>query len=207
MNGFWQQQQPCVRPALRARMMLVLVLVTLCCSVGCRRGMFDNSRLKPLEKSEFFRNNASARPLVAHTIPRGHLEEDEHFYTGKHGTNLVEAFPFPITAEALNRGRERFEIYCSVCHGRTGEGNGMIVQRGFPQPPSFQIDRLREAPIGHFFDVITRGYGVMYPYANRVDVADRWAIAAYIRALQLSRHARLENVPAEESKKLEAELQ
>lgn len=145
----------------------------------------------------------ASRPLVAHTVARGHLDEDEAFYTGKIGTNLVTTFPIPITREVLERGRERFEIYCSVCHGRTGEGNGMIMQRGFPAPPSYHIDRLRQAPVGHFFDVITQGYGIMYSYAERVEPADRWAIAAYIRALQLSHNMKLAELPPAERAQLE----
>jgi hypothetical protein len=139
-------------------------LFYLLCSVlfltGCRRDMFNQPSERPLEKSDFFRENQMAsRPLVAHTIARGHLDEDEGFFHGAKGTNLVETFPIPITREVLARGRERFDIYCAPCHGRTGDGHGMIVQRGFPAPPSLHIDRLREAPVGHFFDVITRGYG------------------------------------------------
>ena len=180
-----------------------LVLIAAA-AVGCRRDMFDQPYSKPLKPSRFFQDNHMAsRPLVPHTVARGHLEADRAFYTGKIGTNLVETFPFPITREVLERGRERFEIYCAPCHGRTGEGNGMIVQRGFPAPPSYHIDRLRQAPVGHFFDVITHGYGVMYPYAERVQPRDRWAIAAYIRALQLSRDAPLEAVPPAERAKLE----
>ena len=112
--------------------------------------------------------------------------------------------PMPVTREMLDRGRERFDIFCAVCHGQTGEGNGMIVQRGFPPPPSYHIDRLRQAPVGHFYDVITHGYGIMYSYANRVSVEDRWAIAAYIRALQLSHNARADQLPPGERAKLEA---
>ena len=140
----------------------------------------------------------ASRPLVAHTVARGHLDEDTVFYAGKIGTNLVATFPFAITREILQRGRERYDIYCALCHGRTGEGNGMIVQRGFPPPPSFHIDRLREAPVGHFFDVVTQGYGIMYSYAERIEPTDRWAIAAYIRALQLSRNATPADVPVSE---------
>ena len=147
----------------------------------------------------------ASRPLVPHTVARGHLNADEAFYTGKIGTNLVTTFPFPMTRALLERGRERFDIYCSPCHGRTGEGNGMIVQRGFPPPPSYHIDRLRQAPAGHFVDVITHGYGIMYSYAARVEPADRWAIAGYIRALQKSRDATLPEVPPEERVKLEAQ--
>lgn len=167
--------------------------------------MFNQPFSKPLERSDFFLDNQMAsRPVVSNTVARGQLEEDQALYTGLQGTNLVADFPFPITREVLERGRERYEIYCAVCHGRTGEGNGMIVQRGFPQPPSYHIARLREAPVGHFFDVITHGYGVMYSYASRVEPRDRWAIAAYIRALQLSRDAKPADVPAEARAQLEA---
>ena len=180
---------------------LVMLLILAC--IGCRRDMFHQPSSKPLTKSDFFADGMASRPIVAHTVARGQLNEDEAFFTGKIGTNLVETFPFPITRQVLERGRERFEIYCSVCHGRTGDGNGMIVQRGYPVPPSYHIDRLRQAPAGHFFDVITQGYGIMYSYAQRVEPADRWAIAAYMRALQLSHDATLDDVPAAERAKLE----
>ncbi len=166
--------------------------------------MFNQPSSKPLSRNDFFQDNQMAsRPLVAHTIARGHLDEDEAFYSGKIGTNLVTTFPIPITRETLERGRERFEIYCSVCHGRTGEGNGMIIQRGFPVPPSYHIDRLRQAPVGHLFDVMTQGYGIMYSYAERVEPADRWAIAAYIRALQLSHNMKVAELPAAQRAQLE----
>jgi len=118
---------------------------------------------------------------------------------------LVDEFPFPVTHEVLDRGRERFNIYCSPCHGMSGDGDGMIVQRGFRRPPSLHVDRLRTAPAGHFFDVITNGFGVMYPYDYRVEPSDRWAIAAYIRALQLSRRVSIADVPTEEQRKLQGE--
>jgi len=171
---------------------------------GCRRDMFLQPSEKPLERSEFFRDNEMAsRPLPAHTVARGQLDEDEAFYRGMIGTNLVIEFPRPVTREVLGRGRERYDIYCAPCHGRTGEGNGMIPQRGYPRPPSYHIERLRIAPVGHFFDVITRGYGVMYSYANRVEPEDRWAIAAYIRALQLSQDAKMSDVPNKDRAQLE----
>ena len=171
---------------------------------GCRRDMFQQPFSKPLESSDFFQDNHMAsRPLVQHTVARGHLDADDAFYEGKIGTNLVTTFPFPVTRAVLERGRERFDIYCAPCHGRTGEGNGMVVQRGFPPPPSYHIDRLRSAPVGHFYDVITQGYGIMYSYAARVEPADRWAIAAYIRALQKSRDATLAEVPSDERARLE----
>lgn len=184
-----------------------LMLLTLPIAfTGCRRDMFQQPYSKPLDRSRFFQDNGMAsRPLVEHTVARGHLNADEAFYTGKVGTNLVETFPFPITREVLERGRERFNIYCSPCHGRDGEGHGMIVQRGFPPPPSYHIDRLRQAPAGHFVDVITQGYGVMYSYAQRVEPADRWAIAAYIRVLQKSQNVTLQEVPPANRAKLEAQ--
>lgn len=178
---------------------LLLLLVP-----ACRRDMFNQPSSQPLSRNDFFQDNHMAsRPLVLHTVARGHLDEDEAFYTGKIGTNLVTTLPIPVTQELLQRGRERFEIYCSVCHGRTGEGNGMIVQRGFPIPPSYHIERLRQAPVGHFFDVMTQGYGIMYSYAERVKPEDRWAIAAYIRALQLSHNMKLAELPPAERAQLE----
>ena len=191
---------------LNVRLLVGVLTVLLLFSVtGCRRDMFLQPSEKPLERSDFFRDNQMAsRPLPPHTVARGHLEEDEAFYTGKIGDKLVTSFPIPITREVLLRGRERFDIYCAPCHGRTGDGGGMIPQRGFPAPPSYHIDRLRTAPAGHIFDVITHGYGVMYSYAARVDPADRWAIAAYIRALQLSHDAKLADVPEAERAQLEA---
>ena len=171
---------------------------------GCRRDMMDGSRYKPLEPSGFFTDGGASRPLPQHTLARGELRADEHYFTGGVKGQLVTAFPEPVTRATIERGRQRFDIYCAVCHGRTGEGSGMIVRRGFPQPPSFHIDRLREVPVGHFYEVITNGFGVMYSYANRVEPADRWAIAAYIRALQLSQHAALADADPEQRAKLEA---
>jgi hypothetical protein len=183
---------------------LLLAALVFLTTAGCRRDMFEQPSEKPLEHSDFFQDNHMAsRPLPQHTIARGHLNADEAFYTGEIGTNLVTTFPSPVTREVLLRGQERFDIYCAPCHGRTGEGNGIIPQRGYPAPPSFHIDRLRQAPAGHFFDVITHGYGVMYSYATRVEPSDRWAITAYIRALQLSHDATLPDVPNQDRARLE----
>ena len=184
---------------------LLLFLSSLALTSGCRRDMFNQPASKPLEQSDFFQDNHMAsRPLPAHTVARGHLNEDDRFYLGKVGTNLIQNLPVPLTRELLERGKDRYDIYCAVCHGRTGEGNGMIVQRGFPPPTSYHIDRLRQAPIGHFYNVMTEGYGIMYSYAERVEPGDRWAIAAYIRALQLSRAATIDQVPGAQRAKLEA---
>ena len=132
----------------------------------------------------------NARPLPPNTIAQGGSRDETAFFTGLTHGNYVTQLPMKLTSELMTRGRERYDVYCAVCHGATGAGNGMIVQRGYPPPPSYHIDRLRQAPIGHFYDVITSGYGVMYSYAARVTPGDRWAIAAYIRALQLSRNAK-----------------
>ena len=157
--------------------------------------MHDAPRYDPLEASATNPNASSAQPLVAGTVPRGFLNEDEHLYTGKIGGQPAGAFPFAITRADLDRGQERFNIYCSPCHSRTGEGDGMVVLRGYRRPPSFHQERLRDAPVGHFFDVITNGFGAMPDYASQIKPSDRWAIVAYIRALQLSGHATLADVP------------
>ncbi len=167
--------------------------------------MADQPRYKPLAQSTFFGDARSARLLVPGTVARGHLNADERFFTGKVGGALVDTLPFPLTREVLTRGQERFNIFCSPCHDRTGSGEGMIVRRGYRPPPSYHIDRLRQAPVGHFFDVMTNGFGAMPDYAAQIRPADRWAIAAYIRALQLSQNATLADVPAEERQKLEAQ--
>lgn len=171
------------------------ILVVSTALAACRQDMHDAPRYEPLEASAFFADGRSARPLVQNTVARGMLREDELLYTGRIGGELADEFPMPVTAEMMARGRERFNVFCSPCHGRTGAGNGMIVQRGFRAPPSFDEERLRTAPVGHFFDVMTNGFGAMQDYASQVPVADRWAIAAYIRALQLSQRATLADVP------------
>jgi mono/diheme cytochrome c family protein len=163
-------------------MLEALFLAAAC--IGCRQEMYDQPRHKPLQASSFFQDGMSARPLVAGTVPRGFLRADDAIYRGAIGTNLVDSIPVPITAGLLERGEERYNIYCSVCHDARGDGHGAIVQHGFPQPPSFHLDRLRQAPAGHFYRVMTYGYGVMYPYAARISPQDRWAITAHIRALQ-----------------------
>lgn len=179
-------------------MRLVLLVVGAALLSGCGTDMMWNSvHMKPLEAmpsysggSTVFADQASSRVPVPDTVPRGQAHTDLPLYQGREhapGRPLVTTFPFPITQQVLDRGQERFNIYCSPCHGRTGAGDGMIVQRGFPPPPSYYISRLRQAPVGHFYDVITNGYGVMYSYSDRVEPQDRWAIAAYIRALQATR--------------------
>jgi mono/diheme cytochrome c family protein len=178
---------------------LALATVALVAVTACRRDMQDQPRYKPLAASDFFKDGASARPLVPDTVARGEARLDSLLYTGKVDGVLVDEFPFPITKAVLDRGQQRFDIFCSPCHGPLGDGDGMVVRRGFKiLPPSYHIDRLRDAPVGHFFDVMTNGFGAMQDYRAQVSVRDRWAIAAYIRALQLSQHATMADVPPAE---------
>jgi cytochrome c553 len=183
---------------------ILFAIAILCIFTACRRDMFNQPKTNPLRESDFFQDGSASRPIPLHTVARGNLQNDKAFYTGMIDTNLVTTFPIPITREVLKRGQQRFEINCVPCHGKTGEGNGIVVMRGFPAPPSYHIERLRDAPVGHFFDVMTRGYGVMYSYATCVTPEDRWAIAAYIRALQLSENTKLADVPTNEMAKLNA---
>lgn len=173
-----------------------LGLLAVLALAGCRQDMHDQPRFKPLAMSDFYTDLRSARPPVEDTVARGQLHEDAYFYTGKIGNNPGDYMPFPVTKDVLARGEQRFNIYCAPCHSRLGDGNGMIVQRGFKQPPSYHIERLEKAPLGYFFDVMTNGFGVMPPYAAQIPERDRWCIVAYIRALQLSQHATNADVPA-----------
>jgi mono/diheme cytochrome c family protein len=171
-----------------------LTFLLLC--AGCSQDMWNGSRLKPLSTSPFFADGRSSRPLEPGTVARGTLAQDYlHPPLPANGVE-TDTLPFPLTRAALDRGQERFTMYCAECHGYTGYGNGIVVKRGYPPPPSYHTDRLRNAPLGHFYDVMTHGYGIMYPYNDRVQPADRWAIAAYIRALQLSQNARPADIPA-----------
>jgi mono/diheme cytochrome c family protein len=168
--------------------------------------MHDAPRYDPLEASTFFADGLSARQLPANTVARGLLRDDDHLYTGKVDGVLAETFPIDVTDEVMARGQERFDVFCALCHGQTGVGNGMIVQRGFRAPPSLHEERLRDAPVGYFFDVMTNGFGAMQDFASQVPVADRWAIAAYIRALQFSQAGSLADVPADRRPELDAPL-
>ena len=172
-------------------------------TTACVQKMANEPRYKPLAESDFWDNGASARPIVPGTVTRGHLDADSAYYTGKIGDKYVDQFPFPITRQVMERGRARFEIYCTPCHGRLGNGDGMVVQRGFRGVPSYHEERFQRAPVGQFFDVITNGYGAMASYAARVPVADRWAIIAYIRALQYSQNAKLSDLTPAEREKVE----
>lgn len=173
-------------------------------ATACRQDMHDAPKLEPLEKSVFFPDGRASRPLVANTIARGNLREDALLFTGRDGDAISDTFPFPVTEGVVARGRERFNIYCSPCHARTGEGNGMIVQRGYKQPPSFHDERMRVMPAGYYFQVMTSGFATMPSYAMQVSPEDRWAIAAYVKALQLSRNVSAADLSADERAKVES---
>lgn len=191
------------RAVRRSAQILACASTLALVSAGCRLDMHLQPRYNPEGPSTFFSDGRSARDPVPGTVARGQLRIDDHLYAGKVDGKDAEQFPFPIKAADMARGQQRYNIYCSPCHDYLGTGNGMIVQRGFPQPPSFHIDRLRQAPAGHFFSVITNGYGAMYSYASRISPEDRWRIAAYIKALQLSQQAQLADLPPEARSKLQ----
>ncbi len=174
---------------------LWLAAGALCLVTGCTNDMKDQPRFEAYERTSFFADGRSERPTIEGTVPRGGLQEDEVFYTGKSEGKFVESVPFEVTEKILKRGQERYNIYCIVCHDAAGTGNGMVIRRGFrPVPPSFHTDRLRKMPVGYFYDVMTHGYANMQDYAMQVEPADRWAIAAYMRALQLSQHAEVKDL-------------
>jgi cytochrome c5 len=171
---------------------------------ACQQKMANQPRYDPLEKSDFFADGMSARPRVAGTVARGDLSTDPFFDTGKINGAVADGFPFAVTADVIKSGHERFDIYCSECHGRIGDGNGMIPARGYRRPPSFHTEAMRGRTTGHIFDVMTNGFGAMPPYGKMIPTRDRWAIVAYIRALQLSQNATVDLVPAAERPKLDA---
>ncbi len=196
---------------LNRKFLWITTVVLVILSFGCRYDMQDQPRYKAYKKSDFFSDDKAMRDLPEGTVARGYLREDKVFYTGKKenadnnavaetttdasGNTLVASFPndiekspVPLTKELLDRGEQRYKVFCIVCHGPVGKGDGMVVRRGFPQPPTYHDDRLRNAPDGHFYDVITNGWGKMNSYASQVPPADRWAIVAYIRALQISQN-------------------
>lgn len=179
------------------------IIVWLLLTVGCRQDMHDQPRYEALESSDFFDDGRASRPLVEGTVAQGQLRLDEHLYTGKINGVLANTLPVPLSRQLLERGQERYNIYCAPCHDRAGSSQGIVVRRGFRRPSSFHVDRLREVPVGYFFEVMSNGFGAMMDYAAQVTPYDRWAIAAYIRALQLSQHAALEDVPMEERQHLQ----
>ncbi|HET6646331.1 MAG TPA: c-type cytochrome [Pyrinomonadaceae bacterium] len=212
-SSFFLRLYESARLRIRLRHWIIIPACCLLFTVGCRQDMQDQPRMKPFRSTTFFRDGMSSRAPVTGTVPRGYLRLDKEFFTGKKSTagtstpagaqpapaggtdaaqgaaaypDDVEEFPLSVTPELVKRGKERFEIFCSACHGMTGNGDGMIVRRGFRRAASFHSDSLRQAPVGHFFDAITNGWGAMPSYAAQIPAEDRWAIVAYIRALQLS---------------------
>jgi mono/diheme cytochrome c family protein len=189
---------------LRTDLKLGLVLCLLGAGVACRQDMQDQPKYIPLRPSSFFADGRSERPLIAGTVARGHLDDDVLFYTGKGPDGKPSnEFPFPVTKDVIERGQNRFDIYCTPCHGRLGNGDGMIVRRGYRKPPSYHIDRLRQAPNGYIYDVITNGFGAMPDYAAQIQPRDRWAIVSYVRALQTMENASINDVPAAARAQLE----
>lgn len=171
---------------------------------GCRQDMHDTPRYEAFEKSGSFPDGRASRSAPAGTVARGWLRDDEALYTGKAAGQVVDQFPFAIAHADLERGQQRFNIYCTPCHGKLGDGHGMVVQRGLRQAASYHQDRLRQEKVGYFFDVITNGFGAMQGYAEQIPVRDRWLIVAYVRALQLSQHASVDDVPADKRAELDA---
>ncbi len=181
---------------LNLRKLIPLVLLGVAGTTACRLDMHVQPRYNPLAKSDFFPDQRAARPLVEGTVAQGELRSDTYFYTGKIGNNAGDFMPFPVTKQVLERGRERYNIYCAPCHSRAGDGNGFVPTRGFARrPPSYHIERLQKVPIGYFYDVMTNGFGIMLDYSAQISPRDRWCIAAYIRALQLSQNATMADVP------------
>jgi hypothetical protein len=186
---------------IKARRLACLLFLLL---PACRQQMADQPRYDPYQESSFFPDGTSARPIPAGTVARGHLNADTLLYQGRVNGQLATTFPFQITRQVLEQGRERYNIFCSPCHDYVGTGNGMAVRRGFRRgPPSFHTDRMRNEPPGHFFDVISNGFGAMNDYSMQITPSDRWAVVAYIRALQLSQNAPASILNADDRRELE----
>lgn len=180
---------PAATPARRTALLAGTLAIMLLVAAGCRRDMYDQPKYDAYDPSTFFKDGSSSRQQIEGTVARDDLQADALYYTGKVNGKDSEEMPFAVDREVLELGRERYLIYCSPCHGRAGDGRGMVVRRGFSPPPTFHSEYLRKKPVGHFYEVITHGYGAMYSYAARIPVRHRWAITAYIRAMQYSREA------------------
>ena len=195
-------------PVRAGRGAAALACLALALALGaCRQDMHDQPKYKAQARSDFFADGRAGRPLVAGTVARGALRDDALTYTGRVDGQLADVFPFPVTRAVVERGRERYDIFCAPCHSRTGWGDGLVVRRGYRRPPAFHDDRLREMAVGHFYSVITNGFGAMPDYAQQIPPEDRWAIVAYLRALQRSHQGTLADVPAAERARLESEPQ
>jgi hypothetical protein len=181
--------------ARRASQLGILAVLCLAAIGGCRQDMHNQPKYRPLRATGFFADGSSARPLVEGTVARGTLQEDAAFFTGKTGNVTVKELPVAVDEHLLSRGEDRYNVFCTPCHDAAGTGRGMVVQRGYRQPPSFHDERLRIADAGYFFDVMTNGFGAMPDYRTQLPARDRWAIVAYIRALQLSQHAGKADIP------------
>ena len=193
---------------VKGRMRGVMILcVALLLTGACRQKMANQPRYDPLEASDFFQDGMASRPRIAGTVARGELAHDAYYESGLVNGQPGDGFPFAVTNAVMDRGQERFNIYCAQCHGRVGDGNGMIPSRGFRRPPSFHTEALRSAKAGHFFDVMTNGFGSMPPYKTMIPAEDRWAIAAYIRALQASQNATMNDVPEADRARVDAPAQ
>ena len=190
---------------MRTNLTLGALILSAALLSACRQDMHDQPKYVPLRPSDFFADGRSARPIIEGTVARGHLKDDTLYFTGKGADGKpAKEFPMPVTKELIARGEQRYNIYCTPCHDRTGSGFGMIVRRGYRRPPTYHSDRMREQPNGYFYDVITNGFGAMPDYAAQIPPADRWAIVAYIRALQLSQQASINDVPPEGRSQLDA---
>lgn len=184
--------------------LFLAVVAAVAFTAGCRQDMHDAPRYEAYESSATFADNRASRVAPVGTVARGWLRDDEALYTGKLAGQAVDEFPFAIGRAELMRGQERFNIYCTPCHGKLGDGNGMVVSRGLRQAASYHQDRLRQEKLGYFYDVITNGFGAMQGYAEQIPVRDRWLIVAYVRTLQLSQHASVNDVPADRRGALDA---
>jgi mono/diheme cytochrome c family protein len=188
----------------RGKRIVALAALALLLAGACRQKMANQARYDPLEASDFFADGMASRPRLANTVARGELSNDPYYDTGLVNGQPGDGFPFPVTEAVMDRGQERFDIYCSECHGRLGDGNGMIPSRGYRRPPSFHTLTLRTAKTGHFFDVMTNGFGAMPPYRTMIPAQDRWAIVAYIRALQFAQNATMNDVPLSDRARVDA---
>ncbi|HEV8253459.1 MAG TPA: cytochrome c [Vicinamibacteria bacterium] len=206
ISAFSSSRAPRTTPRGPSRPLYHALTIVLAAGLGfaCRQDMHDQPRYKPYAKTDFFGDARSARAQVEDTVARGQLRDDARLYAGKEGGQPVAEIPLPITIKLVRRGQERYRIYCTPCHGQLGRGDGMVVQRGYRRPPSFHIDRLRQEKAGYFFDVMTNGFGAMPDYAAQIAPEDRWAIVAYVRVLQLSQNAAVEELPAEARAQLQA---
>jgi mono/diheme cytochrome c family protein len=188
---------------LKTHSLIFVMLFGALVTSACRQDMQEQPKYKPLAPSKFFADGRSARPIPAHTIARDELNDNDSFHTGEINGAFLDTIPLPVNLQLLQRGHDRYNIFCSPCHGEVGDGLGMVARRGFQIPANLHTDRLRAVPPGYIYQVITNGYGAMPDHGDQIPVRDRWAIVAFVRALQLSHHATLADVPPPERQQLE----